>query len=495
MAVIVRRQGTHLGTLLRALDDARVPRAVPERGLSLVAEAATYPYVLALRWLVADPPRREELIEPLLTSDVVGLSPAAARGLIRLAKTTGERRAAERARAHRRARRPRRPPRSRTAREVARPRGAVRRDERAGRVPRRSGRGCRARQRLVAAGGQGLDTVVTFADVVAAASEGVDTGVEAFLEALDAGRHGPGWAAREAGGADAVQVLTAHGAAGLEFDTVIVAGAIEGNFPSLHAARADVRPRRARGRDHPVGARARAAGRRTPAVPDGRSRARGAASVLVAADAHPDELSLRSRFVDELDGVAWAPAPTAEDDQPVSVREAAALWRRQLADPSAEAWRRLAALDGLHALGADPATLVVPARLDRDRPAAARGAAAVVLAAVDAGQLRAAARAGRRARAGPRRGLPRVGGQARPRADRGPASGTASGNTKEEILAELDRRWREQEFPSKAVAAAFRQLDRGRGCSRTGGATTAWASRSRSSGSSSSRSRAPRSSG
>jgi len=73
LAVVVRRQGVHLGNLLRALDDARIPRAVPERGRSLTLESATYPYVLALRWLVADAARRDELIEPLLTSAVVGL--------------------------------------------------------------------------------------------------------------------------------------------------------------------------------------------------------------------------------------------------------------------------------------------------------------------------------------------------------------------------------------------------------------------------------------
>ena len=54
--MVVRRQGAHLGGLLRALDDARIPRAVPERGLSLTAEPATRPFVLALRWLVADEP-------------------------------------------------------------------------------------------------------------------------------------------------------------------------------------------------------------------------------------------------------------------------------------------------------------------------------------------------------------------------------------------------------------------------------------------------------
>ncbi|MBA3691539.1 MAG: ATP-dependent helicase, partial [Actinobacteria bacterium] len=84
LGVIVRRQGSHLAGLLRALDDAHVPRAVPESGLSLGAEPATLPYVLALRW-VARPDEREQLIESILTGDVVGLSPAAARGLMRTA--------------------------------------------------------------------------------------------------------------------------------------------------------------------------------------------------------------------------------------------------------------------------------------------------------------------------------------------------------------------------------------------------------------------------
>src|SRR5206468_2447114 len=51
LAVVVRRQGAHVGNLLRALDDAQVPRVVPERGLSLGTAPSTHPYVLALRWL------------------------------------------------------------------------------------------------------------------------------------------------------------------------------------------------------------------------------------------------------------------------------------------------------------------------------------------------------------------------------------------------------------------------------------------------------------
>ena len=86
LAVVVRRQGAHVGSLLRALDDSGVPRALPESGMALTAEPATFPYVLALRWLTADGEAREQLIESVLTSDLVRLSPAAARGLMRAAQ-------------------------------------------------------------------------------------------------------------------------------------------------------------------------------------------------------------------------------------------------------------------------------------------------------------------------------------------------------------------------------------------------------------------------
>jgi ATP-dependent exoDNAse (exonuclease V) beta subunit len=457
LAVVVRRQGTHLGNLLRALDDARIPRAVPERGRSLTLESATYPYVLALRWLVADAARRDELIEPLLTSAVVGLSPAAARGLTRLAKTTG--------------------PTPRAA--------AAALDRTDGLDPVEAGRVERARATLdkatlfagmsvqdafkvlweelpcssevVEAGGPDLDTVVTFANVIAEASEQGDAGVEGFLEALDAGEHGPGWTAHEAARADAVQVLTAHGTVGREFDTVLVAGAAEGNFPSLsrpepmfdlHALQ------RVRSRSEQVRERLQDE-RRLFRMVLGRAR-RGV--VLLAADTHPDtdELTSRSRFVDEL-GVAWHPAPDAVEDDPVSVREAAASWRRQLADRSADGWRRLAALEGLRAIEADPGAwwyqrdwtdpgtpLHETLRLSYSR-----------MSNLENCELQHVL--------GDELGLGRVAGYQAwvgklvhgiiERIETG-----LVGKTKEEILAEIDARWREREFPSKAVSAAHRAL-------------------------------------
>ena len=244
LAVVVRRQGAHLGSLLRALDDAHIPRAVPERGLSLTAEPATFPYVLALRWLVADLAKREELIEPLLTSDVVGLSAATARGLLRVARAergsiaealdVTESLTADEAGAV-------------TAARDALAKAALFAGMSVQDAFRVLWEDLPCSRRLVARGagadqaGGGdigearrqLDTVVTFANVVAEAGGGADGSVAAFVEALDAGEHGPGHSAWERARPDSVQVLTAHGAAGQEFDSVIVAGAAEGNFPSL----------------------------------------------------------------------------------------------------------------------------------------------------------------------------------------------------------------------------------------------------------------------
>jgi RecB family exonuclease len=77
--------------------------------------------------------------------------------------------------------------------------------------------------------------------------------------------------------------------------------------------------------------------------------------LLAAAGAHGDdaELSTRSRFADEM-GIDWKTSPEGPFDEPISVREATATWRRSLADVEVPAARRLAALEGLVALGRDP---------------------------------------------------------------------------------------------------------------------------------------------
>jgi superfamily I DNA/RNA helicase/RecB family exonuclease len=469
LAVVLRRQGAHLGGLLRSLDDARIPRAVPERGLSLTAEPATFPYVLALRWLVADPAKRDELIEPLLTSDVVGLSAATARGLLRVARATRgsiaealdvtEVLSSEEAS-------------SLTGARDALAKAALF----AGMSVQDSFRvlweDLPCSRRLVsrgsAAGDPGpgsdaaearrqLDTVVTFANVVAEAGGGADGSVAAFVDALDAGEHGPGYSAWERARPDAVQVLTAHGAAGQEFDTVIVAGAAEGNFPSLTRPepmfdlavldRQVSRSERTRERLEDE--------RRLFHMVMGRAKRR---VILTVSEEHPEEdaLTSRTRFADEV-GAKWTSAPEGPFDDPVSVREASATWRRELADLRAPAALRLAALEGLLALGVDPRRWwfrrdwTDPGRrLDEDMRVSFSKLSKLdncELQHVLSDELGLGTQAGYQAWVG------KLVHKIIEDCETG-----ALGRSREEILAAVDARWREQEFPSRAVSAAYRSL-------------------------------------
>src|SRR5439155_15437390 len=195
-----------------------------------------------------------------------------------------------------------------------------------------------------------LDAVVAFADAVSAAGERADPSVASFLEFVESGDEGPGLVRAPAGeGERAVQVLTAHGAAGREFDTVLVGGTVEGAFPSLSRPEPmfDLAVL-----DRPVSQSERNRLR----LEDERRlfdvvRTRARRRVLFAAsDPRGDgsELTARSRFVSEI-GVPWTAAPVTPDGRPQSIAEAATGWRRTLAGglPAPE---RLAALDGLVAL-------------------------------------------------------------------------------------------------------------------------------------------------
>ena len=355
LAVVVRREGAHVGGLLRALDDAGVPRSVPESGLSLLAEPATSPFVLALRW-IARPERRDGLVESLLTSDLARLSPAAARGLVRAAASAG--RPGAGALEHTEGLAPQEIAgldQLRRALEEAEAKAASVLD--AFRVLWSTlpyGR------RLVEAGSgpapdrraeRDLDAVVAFADAVSAAGERADPSVASFLEFVESGDEGPGLVRAPAGDDEgAVQVLTAHGAAGREFDTVLVGGTVEGNFPSLSRSEPmfDLAVL-----DRPVSQSERNRLR----LEDERRlidvvRTRARRRVVFTASGPQGEttqLSARSRFVAEL-GLPWNPAPAGPFDDPLTVAEAAAVWRRRLADPARPAGDRLAALEGLLAL-------------------------------------------------------------------------------------------------------------------------------------------------
>ena len=352
LAVVVRRQGSHVGGLLRALDDAGVPRWTPERGLSTMAEPSIHPYLLALRW-VARPAARPALVESVLTSDLARIPPAVARGMLRDAGATPEA-ALER-----------------TEGLSAEQREAVERlreclDE-AESVADRSvtdafsilWRRLPCSSRLVAeaetseAARKDLDAVVAFADVVSRAGEAGDPSVEAFLASLEAGDQGPGWLGPWGPEPDAVQVLTAHGSVGREFDTVIVAGAVEGDFPSLSRPEPmfDLAVL-----DRPISQADRnrlrlADERRLMGVAVGRAARR---VLFTASDRHEEAgVSGRSRFVDEL-GVPWTALPDPGASAPLSIAEATSAWRRVLADADATRPERLAALEGIVVLGSDP---------------------------------------------------------------------------------------------------------------------------------------------
>jgi superfamily I DNA/RNA helicase/RecB family exonuclease len=358
LAVVVRREGSHVGGVLRALDDAGVPRTTPEGGLSLLAEPAIFPFVLALRWL-ARPEDRDGLAESMLTSELARLSPATARGLVRAALASDE------------------PPSSALERiegltpEEANELRALRAVlVEAEALAERSvldafsvlWRKLPYSRRLVEAGpstpegARDLDAVLALSEAVSRAGERTDASVVGFLEVLEAGQEGPGLAdLPEERRPDAVRVFTAHGSAGREFDTVIVVGATEGNFPSLSRPEPmfdlgglDGRiPQSDRNRSrlwderrlfHVVATRAR---RRV---------------LFTASDPHDEGtlLTARSRFVSEL-GVAWTQAPRGPFSEPLSVAEAAGFWRRGFSDPSRSPAIRLAELRGLLSLGDSPA--------------------------------------------------------------------------------------------------------------------------------------------
>jgi superfamily I DNA/RNA helicase/RecB family exonuclease len=356
LAVVVRRAGPEAAALVRALDDAGVPRVVPETRLALQTQPATFPYLLALRWL-ASPDQRDSLIESVLTSELAGLSPAAARGLLRAATTDGR-------------------PRSRAlemkdglspdeAESIGTLRDVLDRAEAfAGRSVLDAfsllWRELPCSRRLVDAtatlrGRSDMEAIRSLADAVERVSQQDDPSVVRFLDLMQRGEEGPGFGPAGAEDVDAVRVLTAHGAAGREFDTVVVAEVLEGNFPSLSRPEPmfdlDVLDRvvtqAERNRERLEDERrlfnvARTRARRRVLFTAGRP---GAADPGIGA---------RSRFEAEI-GAEWTPFPQTSTVEPVSVGEAAAAWRRDLARTDERPGIRLAALEGLTALGIDPA--------------------------------------------------------------------------------------------------------------------------------------------
>ncbi len=455
LAVVVRRQSRHLQGLLRALDDARIPRHLPEGGLALAAEPATVPFSLALRW-VARPLERDALAEPVLTSELGGLSPAAARSLLRETRADGRSPSEALERTDGLAEMDR----SRLAALAE----ALRRAEKSSasviEAFRALWEGLPYSARLVTAAEiegearRDLDAVVAFARAVERSGASIDPSVAAFVDLLEGGEGGPGVAGTGDADADAVQVLTAHGATGMEFDTVVVAGAVEGDFPSV------IRPEPMFDLAALEGTSARsermrrrlADERRLFASVLGRARRR---VVLTASDSHGGEEGARSRFVVER-GVPWSPTPP-DPANPVSVAEASARWRRTLADAAAAAPERLAAIDGLLALGERPG------RWWFQRDWTSTGQPLHEALRLSFSRLEKLENCELQFVLGEELGLSRRGGyhawvgklvhELIERCEKGEVE-----RSLDALVASLEAEWQDAPFPSKAVSAAFKRL-------------------------------------
>lgn len=455
LAVVVRRQSRHLGGLLRALDDAGIPRHVPESGLALAAEPATVPYSLALRW-VARPLERDALAEPILTSELCGLSPAAARSMLRRARAEG-RPPGDALELRDVLAQPDRTPLDALAEALSRAEAASTSVIDAfrtlwDRLPYSARLVSEADTSSVAR--RDLDAVVAFARAVERSGGSADASVAAFVDLLDAGEGGPGVAGIGDPGADAVQVLTAHGATGMEFDTVVLVGAVEGDFPSLFrpepmfdlAALEGTSARSERMRQR------LADERRLFGLVLGRARRR---VVLTASDRHGGEEGARSRFVEER-GIAWGRLPSRPSD-PVSVSEASGTWRRSLADAAAPAAERLAAIDGLLALGVRPGSWW----FQRDWTSTGRPLHETLRLSFS--RLEKLENCELQFVLGEELGLSRRGGyqawvgklvhELIERCEKGEIA-----RNLEALVATLEAEWRDEPFPSRAVSSAFKKM-------------------------------------
>ena len=463
LAVIVRRKGPDLAGVVRAMDAARIPSVVPETDLALQAQPATFPYLLAMRW-AARPHERDELIEPVLASDLGALSPAAARGLLRAAAAAGD------------------PPAAAldsdsglSETEASSLAGLRATLDRATSAAGRSvldtfsilwrELACSARwvdSAETPEGRAGLDAVRSLADAVERSSLRTDPSVAGFLDLIESGEEGLGLGRGDDAGDDGVRVLTAHAAAGREFDTVVVCGLVEGNFPSLSRpepmfdlgafdrARRQSERNRERLQDE----------RRLFHVAVTRARRR----VLLTASSGTSAAGgdSRSRFAAES-SIAWATLPEGPHGDPLSVAEAEAVWRRDLARPDGSPAERLAALSGLGALGVDPSRWWFQrAWTDTGRPLHDDAAVRVSYSRLEklencALQYVLGEELGLEDRAGYHAWVGNLVHKLLEECEEGKID-----RTEEALVAAANERWRPLEFPSHAVSEAFRAADTGR---------------------------------
>jgi superfamily I DNA/RNA helicase/CRISPR/Cas system-associated exonuclease Cas4 (RecB family) len=363
MAVLMRRYRGYLTAVRHALARHRIPFVVIAEEAAITQEPATAPVIDLFRY-VFRPDARADLLEGLLSSPVGGLAPHGVRRLRREARTRGvstlqvveegdlgdlPEDLTEAVRLF--------------SELVAELPVIARRDGPSGafyevwrRVP-----GLHA----LAAGGEeaerDLDALAALGNVLRRFAERrPGATIEEYLDALDAAEFDPDpGIGPEERGARGVRIISAHRAQGQEFDVVFVVGCLEGEFPSLDHRLPDVDLERLLSPAKPVELlRARLAEERA-LFRLACSRATRATILFASHSQSVRSPRTPSRFAARL-GLEWIPEDrrleAAEPEPPTSLRTMEAELRKRLADPDGPSQARLAALVGLPATGAAPAT-------------------------------------------------------------------------------------------------------------------------------------------
>ncbi len=353
MAVVLRRYGPFVSTLRHALDRHSIPHVVVGEAAELPSEPALRPLLDLLRYALR-PDRRDDLLEPLLSSAIGGLDAHALRRLRRAARLAGRSVAALVA-----------DPPAGMAPDLRS--AAVRLTNLAGELPQLAaertadeilwelwGRLPHHADLVAREDSRALDALWALSDTLARFSERrKGATILDYLEALDNAdfaadprllpeeRH-PG----------AVRIMTAHHAHGVELGLAVVAGCVEGEFPRLRRAEPIVDLDRLLApapspRDRLAARLAEERRLFRLAI----SRSRGRTVLFAARGATSREPRTPTRFADRL-GLVWEPDGAVVRE--TAARTLEASFRRIISDSAAEPGRRLAALASLQRVAADP---------------------------------------------------------------------------------------------------------------------------------------------
>ncbi len=355
MAVVVRRYGEYLTALRHALTRHGVPHVVLGEASAVAAEPANRPLIALLRYALR-PDAREELLEPVLSSAAGGLDP---HGLRRLRREARRRESSLHALVHETDALDDLPADLRVV--IERFRTLVAGVEgRADRPPDEVffwlwSNLSYARELVDAESQRDLDALAALGDIITRFTErrGEGASMASYLETLEAAEFGPDpWVLPEERNPHAVQVVSAHRAHGLEFDLVCVAGCVEGEFPAPRRAAALV------DLDRMLSPRSAAERMRDSLAEERRlfrlavTRSRGRTILFASESPSGTNPRTPSRYATRL-ALEWDRRAHV-DGHSSSLRSLEADLRRTVADASAPAFERVAALAAIPRTGADP---------------------------------------------------------------------------------------------------------------------------------------------